>query len=166
MTAEFSPVPIVEVLSRHSVRYVVIGGFAGILHGAPLITSDFDICYARDPQNLERLAAALIEMGARLRGVKEEVPFKLDARTLRNGDSFTFETRLGAFDCLGTPSGTRGYDDLAATAVEYEVAGHRVMAASLDDLMRMKRVAGRGKDRLALEELAALRKELEKRKRP
>lgn len=155
----------IDVLARHSVRYVVIGGFAGILHGAPLITQDFDICYARDPENLEALTVALVEMGAKLRGVKEEVPFKLDARTLRMGDSFTFDTRLGPFDCLGTPSGTRGYEDLVATATEYEVAGHVVKAAALDDLIRMKRVAGRGKDRLALEELGALRDELAKTKR-
>jgi hypothetical protein len=165
VTSEFSPVPLIEALVLHKVRFLVIGSFAGILHGSPLITQDLDICYARDDGNLEALARALREIGARLRGVKENVPFKLDARSLKAGDSFTFTTRLGDLDCLGTPTGTRGYDELAASATEYEVAGMRVKVVSLDDLIRMKRAAGRLKDRMVLEELGALREEVQKKER-
>jgi hypothetical protein len=64
------------------VRFVVIGGLAGRLWGSPTMTNDVDFCYARDPLNLERLAAALIEHRARLRGVADDVPFLLDATTL------------------------------------------------------------------------------------
>jgi hypothetical protein len=98
------------------VRFVVIGAFAGRLLGSPSLTRDLDICYARDRENLEALAAALRELHARLRGVHEDVPFRLDAKTLANGDSFTFVTDAGDLDILGTPSGTTGYDELARTA--------------------------------------------------
>ena len=81
----FDPRPILGVLARHQVRFVVIGGIAASLQGSTTITNDFDICYARDQENLGRLAAALTEAGATLRGVREPVAFRLDARTLKAG---------------------------------------------------------------------------------
>lgn len=87
----------------------------------------------------------------------------MDAQTLRNGDSFTFATSLGDLDILGTPAGTQGFADLITCADRYEIDGLAVRVASLDDLMRMKRAAGRPKDLLALEELGALRDELDRR---
>lgn len=151
---------LVRVLHRHQVEFVVIGGIAGQLWGSPMITQDLDICYAREKTNLENLAAALRELNAKLRGVKEDVPFKLDARTLFNGDSFTFTTDVGALDCLATPSGTSGYTDLKQAAEPLPVGGGlKVWVCSLDDLIRMKRAAGRSKDLRAIEELGALRDE-------
>ena len=156
---------IVRALQRHKVDFVVIGGIAGQLWGSPTITQDLDICYAREKTNLENLAAALRELKAKLRGVKEDVPFQLDARTLFNGDSFTFTTAFGALDCLATPSGTSGYDDLKQAAETMPVGGGlRVWVCSIDDLIRMKRAAGRRKDLSALEELGALRDERARRR--
>ena len=82
-------------------------------------------------------------------------------RTLGAGTSFTFTTDLGDLDILGTPSGTDGYNDLIRTAEVFDVDGLRVPAASLDDLIRMKRAAGRVKDLLQVEALAALRDEID-----
>ena len=157
---------IVRVLQRHEVEFVVIGGIAGQLWGSPTITQDLDVCYAREKTNLEHLAAALRELNAKLRGVKEDVPFRLDARTLVNGDSFTFTTDFGALDCLATPSGTSGYKDLKPAAEAMPIgSGLRVWVCSIDDLIRMKRAAGRTKDRLDLEHLGALRDERARRRR-
>jgi len=58
------------------VRFVVIGGIAASLQGSTTITNDFDICYARDQDNFERLAAALTELEATLRGTREPVAFR------------------------------------------------------------------------------------------
>jgi hypothetical protein len=127
-------------------------------------TRDVDLCYARDDENLERLAEALRELKATLRGTPPDLPFQLDAKALREGDHFTFSTVAGPLDCLGTPSGTAGFDDLAAAATEEEINGFHVLVASLEDLMRMKRAAGRTKDKLALEWLGALRDELDRPK--
>jgi hypothetical protein len=157
---------LVRALQRHEVEFVVIGGIAGQLWGSPMITQDLDICYAREKANLENLAAALRELHAKLRGVKEDVPFQLDARTLFNGDSFTFTTDFGALDCLATPSGTSGYADLKQAAEAMPVgSGLKVWVCSLDDLFRMKRAAGRSKDLRAIEELGALRDERGRPKR-
>lgn len=159
--ADFQPESVIRLLGRHDVRYVLIGGLAAVTHGAPLVTQDIDICYARDADNVDRLVAALREVRARLRGADPGLPFQLDSRTIKAGDAFTFTTDVGWIDIMATPAGTTGYDDLARTAEPFELFGYRQLVAAVDDLIRMKRAAGRPKDLLAIEELGALRDELD-----
>jgi len=155
----FDPLRALRVLGEEGVRFVVIGGLAGRRWGSPTITNDVDVCYERSPENLVRLATALRRLEARLRGVPESVPFQLDDRTLKLGDSFTFESVAGPLDCLGTPAGTKGFADVAKGAKELEIGEMRVLFASLDDLIRMKKAAGRRKDLIEVEILSALREE-------
>ena len=153
-----------EALVAHRVRFVVIGGAAANLHGSTTVTQDTDVCYARDDENLERLASALRDLNARLRGAPEDGPFILDAKSLRMGDAFTFETEAGALDILATPSGAPGgYEELARSADEMDIGGFTVRVASIDDLIRMKRAAGRPRDLAMVEELGALRDEVDRR---
>jgi len=156
----FDPVGMLHTLLDQGVRFVLIGGFAAAMRGSPLMTGDLDVCCARDDGNLRRLAAALDEMHARLRGVDEDVPFIPDAPTLKAGDTFTFVTDLGALDVIGTPSGTRGFDDLDAGATDESIGSALIRVASLTDIARMKRAAGRPKDRVALEWVRGVEKEL------
>jgi len=158
----FEPLEAISALERHNVRYVLIGAIAGRLLGSPTITRDLDICYARDDPNLQALAEALQELHARLRGVGEDVPFILDARTLKNGDTFRFETDAGDLDVVGTPAGTRGYDELIRTAEEQEIGAWKIKVASIDALIQMKRATGRPKDLIEVEVLAALREEIDR----
>jgi hypothetical protein len=157
----FDPIRALRELSAGGVRYVVIGAFAGRLLGSPTLTRDLDICYARDPANLEALAGVLRRLHARLRGVERNVPFRVDARALAAGDAFTFVTDAGDLDVLGTPAGTAGYEDLAGSAKPTELDGLTVLVAGIDDLIRMKRAAGRPKDLVEVEILGALRAEID-----
>ena len=161
--SQFNPAAALETLLEHRVRFVLIGGLASRLHGSPSITGDVDVCYARDSTNLERLAAALRELRAHLRGAPVEVPFILDAQTLSMADSFTFDTDAGKLDILGTPSGTKGFEDLKANAVEMHFDLMTIRVASINDLIRMKRAAGRPQDLKEVEILGALREEIENR---
>jgi len=159
----FDPIGALQTLQRHRVRFVVIGGVAGRLWGSPTMTNDIDICYDREPANLERLAAALTDLGARLRGVDDDVPFLLDAVTLAEGQNFTFTTDLGALDVLGLPAGVKDFNELAVNAAQFDLGeGAVVPVCDLDDLIRMKRAAGRPKDRIELEILSAVREERER----
>lgn len=165
MTAgqDFDALRALRILVAHDVRFVVIGGIAGRAWGSPTVTGDLDICYQRSKANHQALAAALRELEATLRGAPPGLPFVLDEKTIAMGDSFTFATAAGALDCLGTPSGTTGYADLVKQATVIDVDDDlRVAFCSLDDLMRMKRAAGRPKDRVELEILAAVKEEREK----
>jgi predicted nucleotidyltransferase len=156
----FDPERALTVLNEYGVRFVVIGGIAAAVHGSPMLTSDLDVCYARDDANLRALAKALVALNARLRDALAELPFQLDEMTLRHGDHFTFVTDAGDLDVLATPAGTAGYDELASDASAIELGESlRVRIASLDLLIRMKVAAGRPKDRFALETLRAMRDE-------
>ena len=146
-----------RVLHKWKVEYVVIGGIAATFQGSTTITRDFDICYSRERANMERLTSALRELNARLRGVDVDVPFQLDAASLRNRLNFTFKTKHGDFDCLGDPGGGFDYELLKRNADQMDLGGWKVMVASLDDLITMKRAAGRNKDRIEVENLSALR---------
>jgi hypothetical protein len=147
---------ILEVLDRNAVDVIVIGGIAGIVHGSAFTTFDFDVIYARDEQNLERMAAALNELKVTLRGAPADLPFQIDARTLDAGCNFTFRSKYGGFDILGDAAGMRHYESMRADANVEKVWGIQVRVASVDDLIRMKRAAGRPKDTAMVEELIAI----------
>jgi hypothetical protein len=152
-------------LTRHGVRFVVIGGVAGIMHGSATLTSDVDIVYDRDRENIRRLAAALAELRARRRNLPEGTEAPVDERAVLNGLNFLLRTPIGDLDCLGeTPAERLTYRDLAPNAVRMAVADDvAVEVTSLDDLIRMKRATGRERDRIEVERLAALRDEHELR---
>jgi hypothetical protein len=145
-----------EVLDRHAVDYLVIGGIAGIVHGSAYPTYDFDVLYAREDRNLERMAAALRDLGVTLANAPADLPFQIDARTLAAGCNFTFDSDHGRFDILGEAAGMRDYEAVRADAKVEDVWGMTVRVVSIDDLIRMKRAAGRAKDKLMAEELIAI----------
>jgi hypothetical protein len=150
---------ILGTLDRHGVEYVLIGGLAARLHGSPLLTEDLDITPAPDRENLGRLAEALRELEARLRGA-EDVEFPLDDRSLASTEILTMTSRAGWLDVCRRPAGEQSYETLAPNAETYELFGLRVRVASVDDLIRSKTAAGRDKD---LQGLPALR-ELKRRR--
>jgi len=86
--AEFRPKPILRALIAHDVDFVLIGGMAGMARGSSYPSYDVDVAYARDRENLVRLAAALQELKATLREAPPDVPFQLDAKTLEHGAHF------------------------------------------------------------------------------
>lgn len=161
--APFDPLRLFRELNDVGVRYVVIGAFAGRLLGSPTMTRDLDICHASDAENIERLVTLLRRLNARLRGTDRPVPFRVDVRSLRAVQSLTLTTDAGDLDLLAVPAGTQGFDDLVRTAAPTDLDGLTVLVASIDDLIRMKRAAGRPKDVIELEVLGALRDELDQR---
>ena len=161
----FRPEAILRSLIAHGVQFIVVGGLAAQAHGSPSLTGDLDICYARDGDNLGRLAGTLEELAAVRRGLPADtlrMP-PLDARTLRAGGLFTLTTSAGDFDLLANPDPELDFERLRVTALSTTVAGQAVLVASLEDLISMKRAAGRPKDRIELEILGALREELDHR---
>jgi hypothetical protein len=163
---QFDPKPILRVLLARDVDFVLIGGLAGMARGSSYPTFDVDIAYSRDPQNLERLADALRELGATLRGAPADLPFQLDAKTLAAGAPFTFDTRFGSLDILHDPDGAPPYPQLRIGAgPPVEIEGERVRVASLDHLIAMKETTGRSKDKLMATEYRAISDELRAPKR-
>jgi hypothetical protein len=154
----FSPTAILARLVAHGVDFVVIGGIAVVLHGSAQLTQDLDITYATDEANLEQLGATLLELGAKLRGVDEELPFVPDAQTLRRTAILCLTTTEGILDVLAAPDGAPPYAELRARADRFSLGDFAVLVASIDDLIAMKRAAGRPKDLAAIADLEAIRR--------
>ena len=150
---------LIRRLGAADIRFVLIGGFAGTILGSPRTTVDLDIVYARDEENLARLASALESLRPRLRGAPPGLPFVLDAATLARGLNFTLTTSLGDLDLLGDVTGGGGYEDLAPHTHLIRVFDTEVAVVTLLQLIRLKRAAGRPKDLAALAELEALLEE-------
>ena len=149
---------LVGALHRHRVAYVLIGGLAAVFHGSPFPTEDADITPAADPKNLVRLAAALNELGARIRteSVAEGLPFACDAETLAGAQTWNLVTDAGDLDIAFQPSGTGGYPDLRRDSTEAELYDVTVRIASLGDVIRSKQAANRPKDQRVLPALRAI----------
>lgn len=154
---------ILSELLNAGVQFVLIGGLAAQVHGSPSLTGDVDICFALDGANLDHLAHALQSLAAIRREMPSGVGAPIDARALRSGDVFTLSTRYGDLDLLAHPDPGLDFEMLTSRSIGASVLGMPVRVASLQDLIAMKRAAGRPKDRIELEILGALREELDRR---
>jgi hypothetical protein len=144
-------------LHTREVRFVVVGGLAAVFHGADYITTDLDLCYARTADNLDRLVEALGPLRPTLRGAPPDLPFRLDAATLRTGLNFTLVSDAGDVDLLGEVTGLGTYAHVLALAVPYAIFGRETWVLGLDGLIRAKEASGRPKDLLLLPELRRIR---------
>jgi transcriptional regulator with XRE-family HTH domain len=152
-TTPLDPKLLLTTLARHDVQFVLIGALAAKLQGFPRFTRDADITPARERDNLQRLAAALRDLDARIftEQIPEGLPFDCSPQMLARADIWNLTTKGGRLDLAFTPSGTRGYEDLASTAVRFELYGHNVLIASLEDIIRSKEAANRPQDRQDVE---------------
>lgn len=152
MPAEFNPHDMLRVLLEHEVEFIVIGGFAAVIHGSPLPTLDLDITPLHGKANLGRLSAALSDLKAMVRAVEldEPLPFGQDADSLGAAQVWNLRTLSGDLDISFVPTGTTGYHDLRRDAAVEDFRGLPVLVASLADVIRSKEAAGRDKDRRVL----------------
>ncbi|MDW5595625.1 nucleotidyl transferase AbiEii/AbiGii toxin family protein [Conexibacter stalactiti] len=160
MTAisELQLVALLHRLAGAGVDFVVIGGVAVAVQGYGRSTKDLDITYATNAANLERLGRALIDLAARLRGVDEEVPFVPDAPTLRRMAILTLDTSEGPLDLLVRPDGAAPYEQLRARADVIDLDGAEIRVVDIDDLLAMKRAAGRPQDLADIDALEAVKR--------
>ncbi|CAN5183208.1 hypothetical protein BH23ACT9_BH23ACT9_29560 [soil metagenome] len=155
----YDPLRALECLHRHGVDFVLIGGVAAVAHGSPLATFDTDITPQRSLDNLDRLAAALRELNARIRTSAEPVAFPIDGGFLAaQPHMLNLTTDAGDLDLTFAPAGfPEGFAQLRPGAVEVSLVEGAVTAvAALRDVIASKAAADRDKDRAALPYLRAL----------
>ncbi len=140
---------LLEVLVRHEVEFIIVGGVAAILEGAPILTQDLDILHRPSDDNIERLLRALEEVHARYRDPagRQIVP---NATRLRTNRFNLLLTDLGLLDVLGNLGEGFAFEDLVQRTHLYELEGLRVRALDLPSLIRLKELANRDKDRAML----------------
>lgn len=160
---------LVEVLNRHGVDYLVVGGSVATLYGATRVTRDLDCFPDATVENLERLAGAMRELNARLRvaGLSDseakQLPTQLDAATFRQLQISTWRTDAGELDVLADIPNRLGddlrYEDLIPRALTIDVRGQPARVAALSDIIASKEWANRPKDHQALPELWAIQQQ-------
>lgn len=152
-----------ELLARleaTQVEFILVGGVAATAHGSTRVTLDLDILYSREPENLDRIVAALADLNPYLRGAPPGLPFRFEPRTLAAGLNFTLTTDRGDLDLLGVISGLGTFAEVLPESVEIEAFGRPLRCLSLDQLLQAKRAAGRPKDFEVIAELEEIRDEL------
>jgi hypothetical protein len=154
---------LLRVLSRARVDFIIVGGFAGTLHGSAAPTRDLDIVYAREQDNIQRLVTALAPHGPYLRGAPPGLPFRWDPATVKSGLNFTLTTDLGAVDLLGEIAGGGDFRALRPHAETVTLFGAECLCLGLPKLIEVKRAAGRARDLQAVAELQALLEERERK---
>jgi hypothetical protein len=159
----YRPGRLVSALVEGGVDFVIVGGVAVILQAMPRFTKDLDICYSTEQDNLDALGRVLVALKARLRGVSGEVPFVPDGRTLRQTQIVCLTTPEGDIDLLVAPDGAPPYKTLRRRADVMELGGHQIRIASIEDMLAMKRAAGRPGDMVDVESLEAARRRVRRK---
>jgi hypothetical protein len=146
----FDPYALLAALEREKVSYVVVGGFARVVHGSAETSDGLDLVPSLREENLRRLGRALEGL---------EAPEPDLAQRLAGSEPVTARTRAGELRIVPAPWGTRGYDDLRIRAFRENLGrGARPQVASLVDCVRMLEASERGPD---AERLLRLRRLME-----
>jgi Nucleotidyl transferase AbiEii toxin, Type IV TA system len=142
----FDPVRIVHTLHHTGLRFVLVGGLASVIHGSPRITADADVMYHATETSLAQLAKALTALRAIPIDAATSPPQFTAVALMRHPryPLLEFTTDAGALDC--DDYGRERFDQVVSRAVSVELSGLPVLVAAMDDLIELKRQAGRPKD--------------------
>jgi hypothetical protein len=146
-----------RALARHDVAYVTIGGMAVQAYGGQRLTQDLDVTIASSSDNYARLARALVDLDARILGPQGQrskaVP---SAAMLASGDQWHLITAHGPLDVVTLPAHLGSFASMRERAHEIPLGDVIVPVAHRDDLITLKRAAGRPQDLADIELLDSL----------
>lgn len=149
-----------RALARHGVDYLTVGGIAIQAHGGQRLTQDLDVAIAASTDNIARLASALVELDARILGPdgqrSQSVP---TAPLLASSDQWHLITVHGPLDTLTLPAHLGSFEEMRARAHEVPLGDLSIPIAHRDDLLKMKRAAGRPQDLADIQLLESLGEE-------
>lgn len=148
---------LLQILLDNQIDFVLIGGFAGVVHGSTQVTRDLDICVMITPQQIDHLRRALKHLHPLHRMNPAFKPsFLSEPKDLKGVHNIYLETDLGVLDILSQVTGVGDYERVKAESVEIGLFGHKCRVISVDALIRAKEKMGRPKDKLVVAELKAL----------
>ena len=147
---------LLQRLNDGHVEFVVVGGFAAVAHGSPLLTMDVDICCHFTPANLLRLQAALADLHPVHRLTPRKLPLALTEESCRVLKNLYLETDYGQLDCLGSVTGIGDFNAARDESVEVQTSAGPCRVLSLRALIRAKEAMGRLRDRETVVYLKAL----------
>ncbi|MBN2314753.1 MAG: hypothetical protein JXM79_12555 [Sedimentisphaerales bacterium] len=156
MTDDF--VNLLERLVNEGVEFVIVGGFAGIVHGCTYLTQDIDICCDFTSANLLALQKAISDLDPVHRMTPKKLKLKLTEETCSQFKNLYLDTDKGQLDCLGFVDGLGDYKQVKQVSELIEVEDKKMRVLSLDALIKTKRAMNRPRDRQAISQLEAIKK--------
>jgi hypothetical protein len=153
---------LLQRLCDAEIDFVIVGGFAALLHGSTLVTRDLDICAVLSRSEVAKLREALRDLNPTHRLTPQRLSFLTAPDPDVDVKNLYLETELGTVDILSSILGIGDFDRVRAASIEIELFGRRCRVISLEDLIRAKEALGRDKDLLAAKELRAIREKLKK----
>ena len=155
-------VNLLERLVNRGVDFVIVGGFAGVVHGCTYVTQDIDICCDFSPANLLALQRALVDLEPVHRMTPQRKKLELTEETCAQFKNLYLDTKEGQLDCLSVIDGLGDYSQAKQESERIEVEGTKMRVLSLEALVRTQRAMNRPRDKEAVSQLEAIR-ELRKR---
>lgn len=153
---------LLELLLKNEVEFVLIGGFAAVVHGSSSLTQDLDVCFVFNPENIRRLLKALGEIHPLVRAGKGMIPLGDDVERLSQYQNLYIHTDLGMLDLLGKVSELGDYQDVARHAVSIELFGFPCPVLDIESLIKSKEGIGRPKDKEVILQLKVIQEKLQK----
>ena len=147
---------LLQRLSDSGIDFVVVGGFAAMLHGSCMLTRDLDVCAVLTPENIEKLRDLFRELNPTHRMTPGRMSFLDNPSPGIALNNLYLQTDLGALDLLGSITGVGAFGRVREKAVEVRLFGRTVRVISADDLIIAKEALGRDKDLLVAKELRAI----------
>ena len=147
---------LLQRLTDAGLEFVVVGGFAGVLHGSSYVTNDLDICAVLSPETIAKLRETLADLKPVHRMTPKRLSFLEHPPAGQSLSDVYLETDAGVVDVLGSVLGIGDYHALTRNAVEIPLFGRRCRVISLEDLIKAKEAMGREKDLLTAKELRAI----------
>jgi Nucleotidyl transferase of unknown function (DUF2204) len=141
---------VARALNEHDLEAILIGNMAAALHGAPVSTIDIDLFFRKTPRNMQKLKLVAGALEAVI--LRPYYPVSALFRLQRERDGLQI-------DFMGHIDGVKSYEGVRDRAGVYHVGGQKLLAASLDDIIRSKRAAGREKDLSVIDILEKARNE-------
>ena len=144
---------LLKYLLENKVNFVLIGGFAGVVHGSSLVTKDLDICALLSEEDVENFRKILGPLHPKHRMTPQKLSFLENPKGPQNMNNLYLDTDYGILDILTEVKGVGGFVEISKKAESIQLFGYPCKLISLDDLIRAKKAMDRDKDKLALREL-------------
>ncbi len=137
-------------LAARRIEFIVVGGVAAVLNGAPVNTFDTDLVYSPGPANLDRILKFLSDVDAIFR-IQPERRLRPNPSHLAGGGQLNLLTSYGPLDLLATIGRSLGYLELLPHSKELDIGeGLRVRVLDLETIIAIKEELGSEKDRATL----------------
>jgi hypothetical protein len=151
-------VNLLERLVNNGVEFVIVGGFAGVVHGCTYVTQDIDICCDFSPANLLALQKAISDLDPVHRMTPNRKKLKLPDKTCAQFKNLYLDTKKGQLDCLSFIDGLGDYIQAKQESEIIKVEDMNIRVLNLDALIKTKKAINRPRDKAAILQLESIKR--------